>query len=244
MKSFIYLSHLILCLGLSTFAAGVSQCIRAGRECQRHTDCCGVLYCKRNQSKGKCTKPDKYAKHWLKATTKRRKSYYRRNGISAINATVKWSNTLAEAAQNWTDFLIQQDDFQGSTDPTCYDGQAGFFKYCKLIHEGGIYGQANPYGRENLASAAGPLNWVSTKGSAEVIMQGWWDGEEANLGGHFYVAAKISSRYVGCGYSMKAVPNNPGYYCRITSCRYMSQCGTLFEAAPNPPCELCPIEGC
>jgi hypothetical protein len=93
-----------------------------------------------------CQNPGSYAKQWLRATKSRRKAYYKRDGVGTANASVKWSYTLAEAAQNWTDFLIAQDDCQGVEDPSCYNGQEGFFRYCKLMHEGKGVGNPNPYG--------------------------------------------------------------------------------------------------
>ena len=86
--------------------------------------------------KGFCKSPGKYAVNWLKATTSRRKTYYTKNKVNVAVAPVKWSDTLAAAAQNWTDFLLyEQDDCKKLTDPaaiaSCYSFANGFVTHCK-----------------------------------------------------------------------------------------------------------------
>ena len=108
-------------------------------------ECCGMLMC---SPEGTCKSPGAYAEKWLKATTSRRQSYYTKNNVNVALAPVKWSYTLAAAAKNWTDALLQIDDCKDLTDPdeikSCYSFQNGFVTHCKLIHEGEF--NPNTYG--------------------------------------------------------------------------------------------------
>ena len=210
---------------------------------------------------------------WLKATSSRRKTYYTKNNVNTAFAPVKWSNTLAAAAQNWTDYLIEQtDDCKKLTDPAeiadCYSFDNGFVTHCKPIHEGMGIGNPDPYGKyrvsfvlevvlcdalltffetstglENLAGVITSADRAVSQSTAESIMQAWWDSEEATQGGHFFSAAKMSSRYMGCAWSQMTIPTRPGAICRLTACRFMGECGSLFEPKPTW-CALCPKEGC
>ncbi|GKY99679.1 hypothetical protein MPSEU_000921900 [Mayamaea pseudoterrestris] len=234
-----------------SFVLGGRICKASGRACRTHKQCCGDLICtKKNKRTNKlvCKSPGPYAKQWIKATSSRRFTYYTKNDFSTRDHAIKWSNTLAEAAQSWTNYLIQLDDCQGLSDPSCYDIETGFSKFCKIVHEGDGVGSSDPYGLENLYSSGADseldLQAISTP---EAIMQIWWDGEESAMGGHFRAAAKISSRYMGCAKSTKEVVTPSGlFYCHITACRYMTRCGSQSLFDPNPLCDtpMCPIEGC
>ena len=97
-------------------------------------------------------------------------------------------------------------------------------------------------GGENLAAGINSATAIGSYTSPENIMQSWWDSEEASEGGHFYAAAKMSSRYMGCAWSQMRLPGTD-YVCRITACRYTASCGNLFEPRPSW-CKMCPDEGC
>jgi len=168
---------------------------------------------------------------WLRGHNTRRQTYQESYDNTKPYVPLKWSNDLANSAQEYAQLLIDE-------------------LPCQIQH--GYKG--NSYGGENLA-----LNGGSSPDHAEIdsIMTRWTE-DEANLpyaeNGHFRQAIWRATEYVGCGQASKVHTFTRGTgYCHVQACRYLrpGNCAVSSDNweekmyADTSPCgPTCPSEGC
>lgn len=172
------------------------------------------------------TATDPLAADWLAAHNTRRTAYYAKKGLGPKD--LKWSNTLAESALNYSISLLE---LSGCTIEHGYQG--------------------NSYGGENLAAEWGG----STSSTPEEVLYMWYDQEMGlpfgeNL--HFSQVIWRGTSYVGCGIASKQLGGNQGA-CFIQMCRYLAPGNCNVDASnlipqamqDTSPCDpQCPSEGC
>jgi len=166
-------------------------------------------------------------KDWMSSHNSRRRTWH--NNAGKEYRPVRWSSTLASAAEKWSKSLLSGCSSSGIT------------------HQGGV-GDG-----ENLAKNKGAGTWGSLYPTDKIVKR--WVENEANLdyphNAHLTQVIWYSTSYVGCGESLKSMGNSQS--CRVQVCRY-ARPGNCSVKNGNWRAEAfkddtgcgdpCPTEGC
>lgn len=142
---------------------------------------------------------------WLTEHNSRRTAFYAEHGKSPVD--LKWSETIAQSAQNYANKLIAQDGCQISH---LYDGDT--------------------FGGENLAA-----NWGKYAQARSIprLLNAWYDKQIdlPNLEQKLHATQVVwrSSKYLGCASAEKDMGNDE--MCFIQVCRFVAQGNCFFDKA-------------